>query len=375
MKVDTRTYYDFDDVMIVPQLSIKGLGSRDEVKVTRKFLPKPDANRPNEWEGVPIIAANMDTVGTFEMAEALMEFQCCTALHKHYEVTELANFFTKHVDNQHLLFYSMGINNDSLEKYKEFRHIFGTPKNICIDVANGYMQRFYDFISTMRELAPDSMIMAGNVITGDATYAALKAGASIVKVGLGSGSACTTRIITGVGTPQLSVVMECANAAHGMDGLICSDGGCVNPCDVSKAIGGGADFVMMGGMLAGHDESGGELIYEDDKHTMNAWNIPNSSWERTNTKKTPKYVEYYGMSSKAAMNKHSSGVAKYKASEGRILRVPYRGSVADTITEILGGVRSTMLYVGAEELKNLGKSVRFIAHNKQLNTSLAQYET
>ena len=167
------------------------------------------------------------------------------------------------------------------------------------------------------------MIIAGNVVTCRNDRTILLAGADIIKVGIGPGSVCTTRKQTGVGFPQLSAVLECADAAHGIGGHIISDGGCTVPGDFSKAFGAGADFVMAGGYFAGHTESGGDLIEEDGK----------------------KFKLFYGMSSDTAMNKHSGGVANYRSSEGKTVKIPYKGSVKDTLLDLLGGIRSTLTYV------------------------------
>ncbi|WP_417142773.1 IMP dehydrogenase, partial [Parasutterella excrementihominis] len=202
-----------------------------------------------------------------------------------------------------------------------------------------------DFVSKIREEFPHLAIMAGNVVTGDMTEELILAGADIVKVGIGPGSVCTTRKMTGVGYPQLSAIIECADAAHGLGGLICSDGGCTRPGDIAKAFGGGADFVMLGGMLAGHNESGGEVIEKDGKV----------------------YRSFYGMSSKSAMDKYSGGVAKYRAAEGKTVYLEDRGPVADTVQEILGGVRSACTYVGARRLKELTKRTTFVRVTQQLN--------
>lgn len=370
MLLNDQIELDFQDVLMLPQLARKNAASRDHVILERTFQARSEAYRSYDWTGIPIIAANMDTVGTLQMAEALIKHNCCTAIHKHYTMEELVEFYKKHEENEHLLFYTMGITQNSIDKLNEFKYSYKTPLNICIDVANGYMPQFAPFVSKIRELAPDSLIMVGNVVTGDATYALLNAGASIVKVGIGSGSACTTRKITGVGRPQLSAIIECANAAHGLNGLICSDGGCVVPGDVSKAIGAGADFVMLGGMLAGHDESGGKIIVKT--YETNEISECNEIEEKVYTEH--QFVEFYGMSSDTAMKKHNGGVADYKTSEGRTLRVPYRGSVEKTIREILGGLRSSMMYIGAMELKEVSKCTKFIRVNNQLNTSLTKYE-
>ena len=372
MKIDNREYFDFEDVMIRPQLSIKKLNSRNDVDIRRTFRVNFDANRPYEWTGVPIIAANMDTVGTFAMAEVLTYLDCCVAIHKHYELSDLLDFFIRYreLEEDHLLFYTLGINDNCINKFEEFTKQFGSPKNICIDVANGYANRFIDTVSRIRDEHPDSIIMAGNVVTGDVTYALLQAGASIGKAGIGSGSACLTRRVTGVGMPQLSAILECANVAHGMNGLICSDGGCVYPGDVSKALGGGADFVMLGGMLSGHDECNGKYVTKDGS----VWDNKESITDAGYTEEDIQGMMFYGMSSDTAMNNHNGGIAEYKASEGRTLIVPYKGSVGKTISEILGGIRSTMTYVGAEELRELSKCTQFIPHSRQLNTSLVNHD-
>merc|ERR1712084_190459 len=217
---------------------------------------------------------------------------------------------------------------------------------ICIDVANGYSEPFVQCIRDTRKRFPQHTIMAGNVVTGEMTEELLLAGADIVKVGIGPGSVCTTRKMTGVGYPQLSATMECADAAHGLGGCVVSDGGCTCPGDVAKAFGAGADFVMLGGMLAGHDECSGELIEEGGQH----------------------FKVFYGMSSDTAMKKYAGGVAEYRSSEGKTVRVPYRGPIGETIRDILGGIRSACTYVGAAELKELPLRTTFIRVTQQLNT-------
>jgi GMP reductase len=216
---------------------------------------------------------------------------------------------------------------------------------ICVDIANGYSEHLVQYVEKVRAQFPDKVISAGNVVTGDMVEELILAGADIVKVGIGPGSVCTTRVKTGVGYPQLSAIIECADAAHGLGGRIIGDGGCSCAGDVSKAFGGGADFVMLGGMLAGHEESGGEVIEQDGKQ----------------------FMKFYGMSSQSAMDKHSGGVAKYRAAEGKTVLLPYRGSVHTTISDILGGVRSTCTYVGAAKLRELTKRTTFIRVQEQEN--------
>ena len=212
-----------------------------------------------------------------------------------------------------------------------------------------------------RKMYPEVVIIAGNVVTADQTQELLLNGADIIKVGIGPGSVCTTRLKTGVGYPQLSAVMECADAAHGLDGHIIADGGCTCPGDVAKAFAAGADFVMLGGMLAGHDEGGGEVITK----SFITDELTDNSGHRVIEQR--KFVEFYGMSSKTANEKHFEGLKDYRASEGRTVLVTYKGPIQNTIQDILGGVRSACTYVGANRLKQIGKCATFIRVNKQLN--------
>ncbi|HRN46795.1 MAG TPA: GMP reductase [Niabella sp.] len=341
MRIESDVKLGFKDVMIRPKRST--LKSRSVVSLSRKFNFK---NSENEWEGIPIIAANMDTVGTFEMAVELAKHQLITAVHKHYSLEDWKNFYK---ENQNILDYvsvSTGTGNKDAELLEKVIKACPALRFICIDVANGYSEHFVSFVRKVREKYPDKIIIAGNVVTGEMVEELLLSGADIVKVGIGPGSVCTTRVKTGVGYPQLSAIIECADAAHGLSGQIISDGGCKVPGDVAKAFGGGADFVMLGGMLAGHNESGGELIEEENGK---------------------KYKLFYGMSSQTAMYKYSGGVAEYRASEGKTIKLPYRGSVKDTIQDILGGLRSTCTYVGAGHLKELTKRTTFIRVQEQHN--------
>lgn len=346
MRIEEDIKLDFKDVLFRPKRST--LSSRKEVDISREYVMRHSGKT---FKGVPIIAANMDGVGTFAMAKAFAEDGngLTVALHKHYPLEKLKAFFAEHGGAS--VWYSIGFAQDDQDKLEAFlssdvqKSGQGIEK-LCVDVANGYSQYFVDYVKRIREMAPDLTIMAGNVVTGEMVEELILAGVDVVKVGIGPGSVCTTRKKTGVGYPQLSAVIECADAAHGLGGLICSDGGCTVPGDVSKAFGGGADFVMLGGMLSGHDESEQELIEEDGR----------------------KFIRFYGMSSDTAMNKHKGGVAEYRASEGKTVKVPYRGAVNLTLQDILGGVRSTCTYVGARRLKELSKRTTFIRVSQQLNT-------
>lgn len=341
MRIENEIKLGFKDVMFRPKRST--LKSRSEVTIEREFT---FLHTQKKWSGVPLIAANMDTVGTFEMAEALYKDKIITAVHKHYSVQEWSDFLKdKNDDFYQYIALSTGTGKADEEKIKTILDTNPKIQFLCIDVANGYSEHFVEFVKKARQNFPDKIIMAGNVVTGEMVEELILAGADIIKVGIGPGSVCTTRIKTGVGYPQLSAIIECADAAHGLGGQIIGDGGCKVPGDVAKAFGGGADFVMLGGMFAGHDESGGELITENGKT----------------------YRLFYGMSSQTAMDKHSGGVAEYRASEGKTVKVPYKGPVAETVKDILGGVRSTCTYVGASKLKELSKRTTFIRVQEQEN--------
>lgn len=334
---------DFSDVLLMPKRST--LDSRSKVDVTRAFKFKHSSEH---YTGTPIVAANMDSVGTIEMAIAFKPYNMAVALHKFYDARTLIDYYSSDEKNPHT-FYSMGITKEDLEKFKHVVVGLGTcePKYVCIDVANGYNRKFVSFVEEIRTLYPNVVIMAGNVVTGDMVYDLLERGADIVKVGIGPGSVCTTRRVTGVGYPQLSAILECQDAAHGADGLICGDGGITVPGDLSKAFAAGSDFVMCGGIFAGHDECNGEIV--------------------SSTTGSP-VMRFYGMSSHEAMDKYYGGKANYRASEGKVVEVPYKGSVINTIDEMLGGLRSACTYVGARRLKDLPKCATFVKVNRQLNT-------
>jgi GMP reductase len=356
MHIEETTKLDFKDVLIRPKRSM--LRSRKEVDLTRTYTFKHSGIK---WSGTPIMAANMDGVGTFGVAHVLSQFQGITCLRKQYTQKDYARFFTELSSEQYpYLTVSTGISDDDYSKTQIILAQHPEILFICIDVANGYSEHFGRFVEKVRKDYPQKVIIAGNVVTGDMTQELILRGADIVKVGIGPGSVCTTRVQTGVGYPQLSAVIECADAAHGLGGHVISDGGCVCPGDVAKAFGAGADFVMLGGMLAGHDEGGGTMI-EEWYHTglLDAHLQPKPECKR--------WVEFYGMSSDTAMNKHHGGVAEYRSSEGRTVRVPYRGPIESTLKDLLGGIRSTCTYVGASSLKQLSRCTTFIKVSRQIN--------
>ena len=359
MLIDNEIKLDFKDVLIRPKRS--NLNSRNEVNLNRVIKFK---HSKNVWEGIPIMVANMDTVGTFEMAQECYKHKIFTCIHKYYTYEDWCNFSNKYdydeidsnitshqytnADKNYNIFdyisVTSGISDSDLEKM--YNIVDNLPiKFISLDVANGYSEKFVEIIQRVRNKYPNKVIIAGTVVTREMTEELIIKGADIVRVGIGGGSVCTTRKKTGVGYPQLSAVIECMDAAHGLNAHIISDGGCTCPGDFSKALGAGADFVMSGGMFSGHDESAGNLIEKNGE----------------------KFKEFYGMSSSTAMNKHSGGVANYRTSEGKLVLVKYKGKVENTIKDILGGIRSTCTYVGAPELKNLSKCTTFIRVTQQLN--------
>jgi len=331
---------DFKDVLLRPKRS--KIRSRADVDLVREFKFH---NSKQVHHGVPIIASNMDTVGTFEIAKALGQHKCYTCIHKYYSIDEWRQFAASNKEIMPYVAASSGTSEGDFERLCDILENVPDVKFICLDVANGYSEHFVDYVKKVREAFPTHTILAGNVVTGEMVEALVFAGADIVKVGIGPGSVCTTRKKTGVGYPQLSAVMECADSAHGLSAHIISDGGCTCPGDVAKAIGAGADFVMLGGMLAGHDQSGGEIIEKDGK----------------------KKKLFYGMSSATAMTKHKGGVAEYRASEGKTVEVQYRGDVNATMLDILGGLRSACTYVGAGRVKEMPKRTTFIRVTQQLN--------
>jgi GMP reductase len=358
MRIEEDLKLDFKDVLIRPKRS--EAKSRKDVVLKRQYTFR----NGRKWTGIPVIAANMDGVGTFEMSRALNKHGLMTCLVKSYNHDDYE--INKSDWQASTTILSTGISLTDLEKTQNIINNFQTNiEFVCIDVANGYSEYFVDFVRRFKERNPNITLIAGNVVTADMTQELILAGADIVKVGIGPGSVCTTRIKTGVGYPQLSSIMECADAAHGLGGHIIADGGCTCPGDVAKAFAAGADFVMMGGMFSGHDEGGGEIIEKKFKTHQYEVDIDGSLLKPV--VETKKFVKFYGMSSDTAMKKHKGGVAAYRASEGRTVEVPYKGSVDDTVKDLLGGLRSTCTYVGASSLKQLSKCTTFVRVTQQFN--------
>lgn len=344
MKIENEIKLDFNDVLIRPKRST--LNSRSEVELRRKFKFKYSSQ---EWEGIPIISANMDTTGTFEVHNELNKHDIITAMTKFYSANDYkSRFYSKGLNSENYM-VSTGINDCDLENLMLTIKEVGS-KWICIDVANGYMDKLVDFCKKVRKTYPNKIIVAGNVVSREMTEELILNGkVDIVKIGIGPGSACTTRLKTGVGMPQLSAIIECADAAHGVGGHIIADGGITCPGDMAKAFGAGADFVMVGGQFAGHDENPGEVIYDNGE----------------------KYKIFYGMSSDTAMKNHYGSMASYRSSEGRTIKLKYKGKIENTVLDFLGGLRSACTYVNANRIKDLPKCCTFLRVNRQLNTIFA----
>ena len=362
MRIIEDVKLDFKDVLIQPKRST--LSSRKEVDLNRTYTFKHSGQ---SWTGVPIMAANMDGVGTWGIAKELAKHGMFTCMLKSYDFSSWQ--YNRDEINLNNVAITVGTKAEDYENAKLVIQAMNL-KFICVDVANGYSEHFVRFVDHVRKQFPKITIIAGNVVTPEMTEELILNGADIVKVGIGPGSVCTTRRQTGVGYPQLSAIIECADAAHGLAGHIIADGGCTCPGDVAKAYGAGADYVMLGGMLAGHDEGGGERVVkyfnprgEQFISGVDTQGIP--KYESCAVKQ--EYVQFYGMSSDTAMHKHHGGVAHYRSSEGRTVQVPYRGRVEDTVLDLLGGLRSACTYVGASKLKELSKRTTFVRVTQQLN--------
>jgi GMP reductase len=340
-KIESGEKLDFNNVLIRPKRST--INSRSKISLEREFKFK---HSNQSWKGTPIISANMDTTGTFNVYNELKNHKIITALHKFYKLQDYQDFALNNKLDENFFMVSSGISDSDFENLKEILNNISV-KWICIDIANGYINNFVKYCKKVRENFPDKIIVAGNVVTREMVEELiLTGGVDVVKIGIGPGSACTTRLKTGVGMPQLSAVLECADAAHGVGGHIISDGGITCPGDMAKAFGGGADFVMVGGQFAGHMQNPGEIVEENGK----------------------KYKLFYGMSSDKAQETHFGKMEKYRASEGRVLKIPYKGDINDTVLDYLGGLRSTCTYINASSIKQMAKCTTFMKVTQQLNT-------
>lgn len=354
MRIDYNTKLDFQDVLLRPKRSI--LNSRKEVDLEREFT---FYHSPKKWKGIPVVTANMATCGTFSIAKNLSQYKMITTLHKYYSIEDYKEFFKEFNDPDYVC-YTLGIREEDIRKLNDMINegLMNNFSFVCIDIPNGYIGKFTEVIKQVRKLLPEHIIIAGNVVTNEMAEEIIINGADIVKVGIGSGSACTTRLMTGVGYPQLSATLECSDAAHGISnekgvGRIIADGGLVYPSCVAKAFCGGADFVMSGTLFSGYEQSEGEVVEKDGKL----------------------YKEYYGSSSNKALYENYGKKDSHRASEGRYTLIPFKGNMDIFIQDLLGSLRSTGTYIGARRLKEFPRRATFILVNRQLNESNAKYET
>lgn len=372
-KVTSDTKLDFDDVLIAPQRST--LTSRSEIHLERTFQ---FYHSPRIWTGVPIICANMSFC-SFDVANSLSKHKIISCLHKYHSTDQLYEYFTSHPQNVDYTFVSIGYKKSDLNHLLSLKNrLGGLQPNICIDVPNGHMDVFVKYCKKVRDNFPESIIVAGNVTNTSSTQELLiYGGVDVVKVGIGGGSACTTRFLTGCGVPQLSACLENSYIAHGLQsgakklGLICSDGGHKNPGDVCKALCAGSDFVMLGGYFAGADESQGEWEYEYkgfscandniDKYQNNNWWQPNDPGYDTEVRKIK--FTYYGMSTHHSQEQYEDNIKTYRASEGTKITVPYKGTIDSIVQELLGGIRSCCCYIGASHIKHMIKCGQFYQVN------------
>ena len=348
MRINYDAKLNFEDVLLQPKRST--LSSRKDVDMTRNFTFR---NSGKQMNFLPIFASNMDGVGTFSMAKVLQEYKMMTVITKTTGIEEWRKAVGNGVRLQSVSVCT-GTNvmwDKEAQDWATMQEVlksFPDIKMITVDVANAYHQNMVDFIKKVRDEYPTKIIIAGNVVTPEMTEELIINGADVVKIGIGPGSVCTTRTMTGVGVPQFSAILDCADAANGVDGHIMADGGCVYPGDIAKAFGGGAHMVMIGGMLAGHDESEQQVV--DGK------------------------VEFYGMSSDRAREKHGKRKDGYRGNEGRLISLPYRGPVQNTVEDILGGVRSACTYIGARRLKDMPKCASFVTTNNVINRVYEKYD-
>ncbi len=341
-KIESGEKLDFNHVLIRPKRST--INSRSEVSLEKSCRFK---HSPLVWNGIPIIAANMDTTGTFEIYKTLYDYKMITTLHKFYSKEDYITFSETETFDPNYFMVSTGISDKDYDRLTSICDSISVNW-ICIDIANGYISNLVTFCKRVREKYPDKTIVAGNVVTREMVEELiLTGGVDIVKIGIGPGSACTTRLKTGVGMPQLSAVIECSDAAHGVGGHIISDGGITCPGDMAKAFGGGADFVMVGGQFAGHDQNPGDIRTEADGK---------------------QFKMFHGMSSDKAQEKHYGKMEKYRASEGRVLKIPYKGDLNNTVLDYLGGLRSTCAYINAPNIKQMAKCTTFVKVSQQVNT-------
>jgi GMP reductase len=346
MRISEKTYIDYNDVLIVPQRS--SLDSRKNVLLSREYKI-----RGKLLVGTGVIAANMNTTGSFSIARTLSTDGMYSALHKYHDQEDVIRFFSngstleQNLIRDHV-FYTLGTSDTEWAKLEYLTSKLPQsfmPQLICLDAANGYTKVFTDQLVLIRKYYPDSVIMAGNVVTPNMVEELIMLGADIVKIGVGSGAVCETRIKTGVGVPQLSAVDECAYVAHGLGAYICADGGITCVGDICKAFCAGSDFVMIGSMFAGTDECDGEWISSDNGPVL----------------------KHHGSASREAQELVGE-MAEYKTSEGKEVLVPRKGSISSIVQDIKGGIASCCTYIGATRIKDMPKCASFVKVNRTHNT-------
>ena len=381
----SETYLDYSDILIKPKMG-NNLSSRKDVNLTREYKFKFGQIR----KGLGIFNANMATVGNFETAKHLLKVGMFATIHKFYTAEEIINFMRQCQEeklNYSNLFISIGIKNGirELDKLKEIENsAMWLKPNICIDAPNFYIDKAFRVLEHCRDLFPNSVIMCGNIASGDVIHRLLQY-ADILKIGIGSGAVCTTRKITGCGVPMVSNILECADIAHSVGGMICADGGITEVGDICKAFALNSDFVMVGGMFAGTNEAEGEIITKCIR--LNEYSFDTNYYLDPDTKiKTfvdipdkpmfeyKKYKLYYGMSSTLANNKFAGGMSNYKASEGREVLIPYTGSLDKILQDIRGGIASACTYIGASKVKDMSKCATLIKVNHTINKVFERYE-
>lgn len=360
MQIVDSVQLDFSDVLIKPRRS--SIDSRSKVNITRDYKFKWC---PNVITGTGIMQSNMGTIGNFEVSRKMLGNGLFACLHKHHDIDKLLSFYKELVDKGNDIWrrclLSIGLRDDGIGKLRILNNELGIQVGIKFDVPNGYIPQVKERVIELRKEFPKMFIMVGNVVTGDITEDLILSGADCVSVGIGGGSACRTREKTGCGRPQLSTVIECADAAHQVGGMICSDGGITCPGDICKAFGAGADFIMIGGLFAGTDEAEGEII---TKHIItNEYDMVHDC----PCLEEKRFKQFYGMSSTLAQEKFQGGMKNYRASEGVVIEVPYSGSMDSILEDMLGSIRSMMTYIGAKNLKNIPKQCVFYKVNNQRN--------
>lgn len=372
MQIIDSEQLDFSDVLIKPRRS--SIDSRSKVDITREYKFKWC---PYTIKGTGIMQANMGTIGNFEVSRKMLGNGLFACLHKHHDIDKLLSFYKELVDKGNDLWrrclLAVGLRDNGIEKLRIINKELGIQVGVKFDVPNGYIPQVKERVIELRKEFPEMFIMVGNVVTGDITEDLILSGADCVAVGIGNGAQCLTRRQTGCGRPQFSAVVECADAAHQVGGMVCSDGGITCPGDLGKAFGAGADFIMIGSLFAGTDEAEGEIVEKfvfNDEYDRFLYN-PGYRFEPHLEKK--KFKQFYGMSSTLAQEKFGNGKPSYRASEGRVTLMPYTGSIDEVIEELLGGLRSTMTYVGAWTLKNIPKQCVFYKVHHQLNQTFENY--